>query len=111
MNAVRSSETSENFCQTPWHYIPNDSTLRSHRCEDIKSHTPQQCYYLDPTSVAGGFEKINRLTKTDHFMQSLTNYTNKVGSSITKSLFYNYIFVSWENTFYDMSEAVLTNSL
>jgi hypothetical protein len=36
MEAVRSSETSLNFYRSTRHHIPEDSTLRNHRCKNIK---------------------------------------------------------------------------
>jgi hypothetical protein len=36
MEAIRSSESSVNFQRTKWRYIPEDSTLRNHRCEKLK---------------------------------------------------------------------------
>jgi hypothetical protein len=33
-----SSETSVVFQQTTWHYIPEDSILHNHRCENLKSY-------------------------------------------------------------------------
>jgi hypothetical protein len=38
MEAIRSSETSIRFQQPTWCYIPEDSTLHNHRCENLKSY-------------------------------------------------------------------------
>jgi hypothetical protein len=39
MEAISSSETSGDFQQTTQYYIPEDSTLHNHHCENIKSYT------------------------------------------------------------------------
>jgi hypothetical protein len=36
MDAVRSSETSVNFCWPTWRYVPEDSSLYGRRCKDLK---------------------------------------------------------------------------
>jgi hypothetical protein len=36
--AVRASEMLVNFYQTTWHYNPEDSHLRTHRRENLKSY-------------------------------------------------------------------------
>jgi hypothetical protein len=36
--AIRSSETSVNFQRTTRRYIPEDSTVHNHRCENLKSY-------------------------------------------------------------------------
>jgi hypothetical protein len=38
MEATCSSETSVDFQQTTQHYIPEDSTLHNHHCENLKSY-------------------------------------------------------------------------
>jgi hypothetical protein len=38
MEATRSSETLVNFYQTTWRYNPEDSNLRTHRRENLKSY-------------------------------------------------------------------------
>jgi hypothetical protein len=38
MEAARTSETLENFYQTTWCYNPEDSHLRTHRHENLKSY-------------------------------------------------------------------------
>jgi hypothetical protein len=38
MEAICSSETSVGFQRTTWRYIPEDSTLHIHRCENLKSY-------------------------------------------------------------------------
>jgi hypothetical protein len=38
MEAARTSETSVNFYQTTWRYNPEDSHLRTHRRENLKSY-------------------------------------------------------------------------
>jgi hypothetical protein len=38
MEAMSSSETSVDFQRTTWRYIPKESTLHSHRCENLKSY-------------------------------------------------------------------------
>jgi hypothetical protein len=38
MEAARTSETSVNFYQTTRRHNPEDSHLRTHRCENLKSH-------------------------------------------------------------------------
>jgi hypothetical protein len=35
------AETSVDYHRSTWHYIPEDRTLRSHRCESLKSHMTQ----------------------------------------------------------------------
>jgi hypothetical protein len=40
MEAICSSETSVDFQRTTQRYIPEDSTLHNHRCENLKSHSP-----------------------------------------------------------------------
>jgi hypothetical protein len=37
MEAIYSSETSVDFHRTVWNYILEDTTLHSHRCENLKS--------------------------------------------------------------------------
>jgi hypothetical protein len=41
MEAICSSEMSVDFQQTTWRYIPEDSTLHNHCCENLKSYMPQ----------------------------------------------------------------------
>jgi hypothetical protein len=38
MEAICSSETSVDIQQPTWRYIPEDSTLQNHRCENLKSY-------------------------------------------------------------------------
>jgi hypothetical protein len=38
VDAIYSSETSVDFQPTRRHYIPKDSTLHNHRCENLKSY-------------------------------------------------------------------------
>jgi hypothetical protein len=38
MEAICSSETSVDFQQTTWRYIPEDNTLDNHRCENLRSY-------------------------------------------------------------------------
>jgi hypothetical protein len=38
MEATCSLETSVDFQRTTWCYIPEDSTLHNHRCENLKSY-------------------------------------------------------------------------
>jgi hypothetical protein len=38
MEAARTSETLVHFYQTVWHYNPEDSHLRTHGCENLKSY-------------------------------------------------------------------------
>jgi hypothetical protein len=38
MEALRSSETLADFQRTTRRYIPEDSTLHNHRCENLKSY-------------------------------------------------------------------------
>jgi hypothetical protein len=38
MDMICSSEMSTDFQWTTWHYISEDSTLRNHCCESLKSH-------------------------------------------------------------------------
>jgi hypothetical protein len=38
MEAARTSETLVNFYQTTWRYNPEDSHLRTHRRENLKSY-------------------------------------------------------------------------
>jgi hypothetical protein len=38
MEAARTSETLVNFYQTTWRYNPDDSHLRTHRRENLKSY-------------------------------------------------------------------------
>jgi hypothetical protein len=38
MEAVHTSETLVNFNVTTWRYIPEDSKLHTHCCENLKSH-------------------------------------------------------------------------
>lgn len=37
---LNSSDNSENFHQTAWRHIPEDSNLHNHHCENIKSPPP-----------------------------------------------------------------------
>jgi hypothetical protein len=37
MEAVYSSETSVDFHQKIWHYIPEDGKFHGHRCDNLKS--------------------------------------------------------------------------
>jgi hypothetical protein len=41
MEAICSSETSADFQRTTKRYIPEDSTLYNHRCENLKSFIAQ----------------------------------------------------------------------
>jgi hypothetical protein len=45
--AICSSETSVDFHQTTWRYIPEDRTLHNHRCENLKSCTAAK--HVHPT--------------------------------------------------------------
>jgi hypothetical protein len=38
MEAICSSETSVDFQWTTWRYIPEDSIIHNHRCENLKSY-------------------------------------------------------------------------
>jgi hypothetical protein len=40
MEATCSSETSVDIQRTTRRYIPEDSTLNNHRCENLKSYKP-----------------------------------------------------------------------
>jgi hypothetical protein len=37
MEAICSAENSVDFQRATWHYIPEDRTLRNHRCENLES--------------------------------------------------------------------------
>jgi hypothetical protein len=39
MEAICSSETSVDFQRTTLRYVPEDSTLHNHRCENLNSYT------------------------------------------------------------------------
>jgi hypothetical protein len=41
MEAVRTSETSDNIYLTTWHYIPEDSKLHTRHHENLKSYKRQ----------------------------------------------------------------------
>jgi hypothetical protein len=41
MEAARTSETLVNVYQTAWRYNPEDSHLRTHRLDNLKSYTHQ----------------------------------------------------------------------
>jgi hypothetical protein len=43
MKVTCSSETSVDFQQTEWHYIPEDRTLHNHHCENVKSYILYHC--------------------------------------------------------------------
>jgi hypothetical protein len=43
MEATCSSETSLDFQRTTWRYIPEERTLRNHRCENLKSYKRKRC--------------------------------------------------------------------
>jgi hypothetical protein len=45
METICSTETSVDFQQTTRHYIPEDSTLYNHRCENLKSYEKGKDYY------------------------------------------------------------------
>jgi hypothetical protein len=42
MEAARTSETLVNFYQTTWRYNPEDSHLRTHRRENLKSYVKDE---------------------------------------------------------------------
>jgi hypothetical protein len=46
MEAARASETSVNFYQTTRRYNPEDSHLRTHRRENLKSYKAKQLHLL-----------------------------------------------------------------
>jgi hypothetical protein len=46
MEAASTSETSVNFYQTTQRYNPEDSHLRTHRRENLKSYKPNTVDYL-----------------------------------------------------------------
>jgi hypothetical protein len=47
MEAMCSSETSVNFQQATWRFIPEDRTLHNHRSENLKSYkTHNDLYYF-----------------------------------------------------------------
>jgi hypothetical protein len=52
MDAASASETSVNFYQTTWRKNPEDSHLRTHRRENVKSHTVG-LYELLPSGCEG----------------------------------------------------------
>jgi hypothetical protein len=72
MEAARTSETLVNFCQTTKRYNPEDSHLRTHRRENLKSYLiktvfptlPYTTPYLIPNLTSGtihvGFIKLYR---------------------------------------------------
>jgi hypothetical protein len=71
MIAARTSETLVDFYQTTWHYIPEDSHLRTHRRENLKSYLVCIWFYLVlnvQTKVLHiclkGYIKTGRLPKT-----------------------------------------------
>jgi hypothetical protein len=45
VEAICSSETSVDFQRTTQCYIPEDSTLHNHRCENLKSYIRNILYY------------------------------------------------------------------
>jgi hypothetical protein len=45
MEAICSSETSVDFQRTTWRYIPEDSTIYDHSCENLKSYEEQARYH------------------------------------------------------------------
>jgi hypothetical protein len=44
MEAICSSKTSVDFQRTTWRYIPEDSTLHNHPCENLKSYNFRVVY-------------------------------------------------------------------
>jgi hypothetical protein len=49
MEAICSSETSVNFQRTTRRYIPEDSTLHNHRCENLKSYNIEHAHSIEST--------------------------------------------------------------
>jgi hypothetical protein len=43
MEAASTSEMSVNFYQATWHINPEDSHVRTHRHENLKSHQEETC--------------------------------------------------------------------
>jgi hypothetical protein len=49
--AVHTSEISVNFNMNIWHYIPEDSNLHTHHCENLKSHTAKELSVPQKTAL------------------------------------------------------------
>jgi hypothetical protein len=49
MKAARTSETSVNFYQTTWRYNPEDSRLRTHCRENLKSYNVIELFSMEST--------------------------------------------------------------
>jgi hypothetical protein len=48
MKATCTFKTSTDFQQTTWHYMPEDTTLHKHHCENLKS-----CYLASTYGKSG----------------------------------------------------------
>jgi hypothetical protein len=68
MEVVFFSETSTVFQQTTWHYIPEDSTLHNHRCENLKSYIHRIVYTVHHCNLSHTVTKgffINQLNEEE----------------------------------------------
>jgi hypothetical protein len=56
MEAARTSETLVNFYRTTWHYNQEDSHLRTHRHENLKSYKGGKLVDSTENSIRAEFE-------------------------------------------------------
>jgi hypothetical protein len=63
MEAVRICETSLCFSVTTWHYIPEDSKLHTHCCENLKSHMTKHCLGYGSSASFSGLLKLFQIVK------------------------------------------------
>jgi hypothetical protein len=69
MEAICSSETSADFQRTTRCYIPEDSTLHNHRCENLKSYLQSTFIITTWCRDSVGELIVAQLVKKSHFME------------------------------------------
>jgi hypothetical protein len=65
MKAARTSETLVNFYQTTRRYNPEDSRLRTHRRENLKSYKNKEDFYCLVTSLQERIVHVNRVSSAN----------------------------------------------
>jgi hypothetical protein len=88
MEAISSSETSADFQRTTRHYIPEDSTLHIHHCENLKSckriHGCCMCSLLHTMESISLFYSLNKLLTPQYiFIKILQFPVQKDSGSLT----------------------------
>jgi hypothetical protein len=80
MEAARTSETLVKFYQTTRRYNPEDSHLRTHRRENLKSYLSSGPYTIDQ----------GRYLKKQHLLQKQIFQINYIAAKSTQKIMYKY---------------------